>query len=235
MIDAQHEPVRQPHINAPHFPLQQALRAFDPTAKPAPAETGVSAETAGDAAEPDGDDASRPVPSPMPRCGYGAHWADALAAAAEAALTVGPPRMGWQPEVLVHLDLELLRRGDEDSTGRAACRVDEGPDLTREVARRITCDCELRSLLFDGKTGATLDVGRRRRTPTAAQRTALWVRDGGCRFPGCGQRRYVDAHHIVHWTDGGPTSMPNLVLLCRLCRVPHNWHYADRPVMPTGR
>jgi hypothetical protein len=43
-------------------------------------------------------------------------------------------------------------------------------------------------------------------------RRALAARDGGCRFPGCTNRRFVDAHHIVHWADGGETK---LVSLCR--------------------
>ena len=46
-------------------------------------------------------------------------------------------------------------------------------------------------------------------------RRALKRRDGGCRFPGCTCTRFVDAHHIRHWADGGETSMNNLVLLCR--------------------
>ena len=40
------------------------------------------------------------------------------------------------------------------------------------------------------------------------------TRDGGCVFPGCNARR-CDAHHVVHWMDGGLTSLHNLVLLCR--------------------
>jgi hypothetical protein len=43
----------------------------------------------------------------------------------------------------------------------------------------------------------------------------LQSRDGGCRFPGCSHHRFVDAHHIRHWADGGDTSIDNLVLLCR--------------------
>jgi hypothetical protein len=27
--------------------------------------------------------------------------------------------------------------------------------------------------------------------------------------------RRCDAHHITHWADGGPTSLDNLMLLCR--------------------
>jgi hypothetical protein len=37
----------------------------------------------------------------------------------------------------------------------------------------------------------------------------------GCRFPGCDNHRFVDAHHIEHWAHGGGTSLENLVLLCR--------------------
>jgi len=30
----------------------------------------------------------------------------------------------------------------------------------------------------------------------------------------CTNRRFVDAHHVRHWSRGGPTSFDNLVLLC---------------------
>ena len=46
-------------------------------------------------------------------------------------------------------------------------------------------------------------------------RRALKARDGGCRFPGCTNHKFVDGHHIKHWANGGETSLDNLVLLCR--------------------
>jgi len=49
--------------------------------------------------------------------------------------------------------------------------------------------------------------------PTAIKR-ALWSRDKGCVFPGCPHQRFVDAHHIQHWSAGGETSLDNLLLLC---------------------
>ena len=58
--------------------------------------------------------------------------------------------------------------------------------------------------------GARRAASRRR---SAARSTA---RDGGCRFPGCTHQRYVDAHHIEHWAEGGETKLSNLVTLCRL-------------------
>ena len=44
---------------------------------------------------------------------------------------------------------------------------------------------------------------------------ALRSRGHGCRFPGCTHDRFVDAHHIRHWANGGETSLDNLTLLCR--------------------
>lgn len=60
-----------------------------------------------------------------------------------------------------------------------------------------------------------LDVGRASRTATAAIRKALAVRDGGCVMPGCdrGPSR-CEAHHVIHWVDGGVTALHNMVLLC---------------------
>jgi hypothetical protein len=61
-----------------------------------------------------------------------------------------------------------------------------------------------------------LDVGRRTPVVPPAMRRAVIVRDRHCRFPGCDRpHTWCDAHHVVHWADGGPTAVPNLVLLCR--------------------
>jgi hypothetical protein len=66
-----------------------------------------------------------------------------------------------------------------------------------------------------GGDGAVLDLGRARRRPSAALRRAARERDRcRCRFPGCESRR-VDLHHVRHWASGGPTSLANLVSLCR--------------------
>jgi Domain of unknown function (DUF222)/HNH endonuclease len=61
-----------------------------------------------------------------------------------------------------------------------------------------------------------LEVGRTTRVVTAAQRAALFVRDGGCAVAGC-QRppAWCEAHHLRHWLHGGPTDLANLALVCR--------------------
>ena len=64
------------------------------------------------------------------------------------------------------------------------------------------------------RSGQILNVGRKTRTIPPLIRRALEFRDRGCRFPGC-TSKHCDAHHIVHWADGGETKLSNLVLLCR--------------------
>jgi hypothetical protein len=78
----------------------------------------------------------------------------------------------------------------------------------------VACAATL-SWMRHGRDGTVLDVGRRRRTPPAALRRAARERDGcRCRFPGCASRR-ADLHHIRYWSNGGRTSLGNLVSLCR--------------------
>jgi hypothetical protein len=63
--------------------------------------------------------------------------------------------------------------------------------------------------------GHAHDHGRESRTLNRRMRRALHRRDGGqCRFPGCGARAWLHAHHIKHWASGGPTELDNLVSLC---------------------
>jgi hypothetical protein len=55
----------------------------------------------------------------------------------------------------------------------------------------------------------------RQRCFTEAQRLALAVRDGGCSFPGCDvPAQRCQAHHVIEYQDGGPTSLDNGTLLC---------------------
>jgi len=64
-------------------------------------------------------------------------------------------------------------------------------------------------------TSAVEDRFAQRRADALTMMAETTLRHGGCRFPGCSHRRFVDAHHIEHWADGGKTSIDNLVLLCR--------------------
>jgi len=83
-----------------------------------------------------------------------------------------------------------------------------------ETARRLACDAGIIPVVL-GSRGEPLDIGRLSRTVPTGMRRALELRDGGCRFPGCSRPASCsDAHHILCWARGGPTSLTNLVLLC---------------------
>ncbi|HVE46071.1 MAG TPA: DUF222 domain-containing protein [Acidimicrobiales bacterium] len=138
--------------------------------------------------------------------------ADALVSMAETMLRYGPQARdgGDRYQAVVIVDAEVLA-GD----GPGRCEIDNGPAIPPEVARRITCDSSVIMTIL-GPGGEPLNIGRTSRTIPRAIRRALRIRDGKCRFPGCTQRRFVDGHHIQHWSQGGETSLENLVLLCRL-------------------
>jgi hypothetical protein len=120
-----------------------------------------------------------------------------------------PMILGERPHVVVTVDLEAL----EGRVGRSELQ-DAGP-VTPETARRLACDARVSRVITDGAT-RPLELGRSTRVVPPALRRAVAVRDGGCRFPGCGRPPgWCDAHHVRHWADGGETSLDNLVLLCR--------------------
>ena len=89
-----------------------------------------------------------------------------------------------------------------------------GTVLSAATVRRMACDAAVIPVIL-GSQSQPLDVGRQERLVTRAIRTALWLRDAGCTFPGCTTpAQWTDAHHVRHWLHGGPTSLTNLALLC---------------------
>jgi hypothetical protein len=141
--------------------------------------------------------------------------ADALALMAETLLARGATALaaGDRHLVAVHVDERVLR-DDADHGPSDRSDMEDGPALPPATVRRLCCDGALVALIEDAD-GNPLNVGRKTRAISPAIRRALDARDQGCRFPGCGNTRYVDAHHIHHWADGGETKLANLVLLCR--------------------
>ncbi|MFC7546475.1 DUF222 domain-containing protein [Plantactinospora sp. GCM10030261] len=113
--------------------------------------------------------------------------------------------------------------------------LDTGDAVTAESVRRLACDAGILPAVLNGD-GQVLNMGRQRRLFTGAVRRALALRDGGCAFPGCDRPpRWTQAHHIVHWTDGGPTNLDNGVLLCgHHHRTVHHDGWQVQPI-PGGR
>ena len=88
-----------------------------------------------------------------------------------------------------------------------------GP-VAAATLRKIACDADIIPALL-GTRGEILDLGRKTRLFTPAQRTALTARDQGCAFPDCTiPAPWCEAHHITYWSHDGPTNTNNGVLLC---------------------
>ncbi len=96
-------------------------------------------------------------------------------------------------------------------------RTPNGPGefvVSGRMAQQLSCDATIQRVMVD-PVGKPLDVGRRTRLIPEQIRSALIVRDGRCRFPFCTKPAgWCHAHHVVHWSQGGPTSLDNLILLC---------------------
>ena len=109
-------------------------------------------------------------------------------------------------------DLAVAMPGPD--AGQAVIEQAGGIHVGKEAARRVACDAGLVELRH-AADGEVLDVGRKTRTVPTALRRALQSRDRNqCQFPGC-ESRHCDAHHVMHWADGGETQLFNLVSLCR--------------------
>jgi len=137
--------------------------------------------------------------------------ADALALVAEGFIACAAAEAPGtdRHQIVVHVAEETLR--DRQA---GCCEFEEGPSMAAETARRLACDASVVELI-ENEDGEPLNLGRKRRTVSTPLRRALNARDKGCRFPGCANSRYLDAHHVVHWANGGETKPGNLVSLCR--------------------
>ena len=196
------------HLNATLSPDDG--RAFLDALETARSQIGEEAHECGEkggSAEPQAED--DPAEPPEPLLGDVRSNTEALSLLAESFCAHGArERAGPRARLLVHVDAETLT---DDRFGSA--RLEGGPAVSSELARRLGCDGELRALVERGRRA--LYLGRRTRAISPALNLALRERDLGCRFPGCDNHRFIDAHHIVHWSRGGTTDPENLILLCR--------------------
>jgi uncharacterized protein DUF222/HNH endonuclease len=121
-----------------------------------------------------------------------------------------PVVAGERPHVTVTIDLDTLMGGTSGTS-----EFDHAGPLVPQAARRWACDASITRIVF-GPKSEPLDVGRKTPVVPASMRRAVMARDRRCRFPSCDHpHTWCDAHHVVHWADGGRTSLANLLLLCR--------------------
>jgi hypothetical protein len=104
--------------------------------------------------------------------------------------------------VTIHVDQSALAGGE----GRSALPI--------ESVKRLCCDGHAVVITEDNE-GEPLSIGRKTRiVPAAIKRVVLAKHNDRCTFPGCHNGRFLHIHHIEHWSNGGETSVENLMPLC---------------------
>lgn len=142
--------------------------------------------------------------------------ADGLVSIASLALDQGllPKSGGSKATLNVTTTLHALQ-----ARGGFGGRVEStGGVVGSATMQRIACDAAVARVLLDGEH-IPVELGRAQRLFSPQQRKLLALRDGGCRFPGCGlPPAFTDAHHLHPWQSGGDTNLVNGLLVCR-------WHH----------
>jgi hypothetical protein len=178
--------------------------------------------------------------------GYGQRSADALV---ELGRQGGSVRKsdgtGPRPQLIIRASVDTLA----GTPGAPAGELEGGGTVPAETVQRHACDSAITRITGQGELDHELNHASR--TLPAPTRRALESRDRHCVFPGCTRPPiWCDGHHLVWWTRGGATALPNLALLCR----PHHrmvheesWRLVRqkdgrfsaippaRPVMPSSR
>ncbi|TDD49376.1 HNH endonuclease [Kribbella antibiotica] len=135
--------------------------------------------------------------------------ADALVATMDAA--AGNPDHPGVPHLTVTIDFDDLKAAVGETAG-AVGELVFGNNLSASAVRLLACDAAILPIVLGGDS-QPLDVGTEQRFVNRYMRRALIKRDKGCVV--CKAPPWMcHAHHIIHWANGGPTSMQNLVLLC---------------------
>jgi hypothetical protein len=117
---------------------------------------------------------------------------------------------GPRPQLIIRASLDTLA----GTKGAPAGELDGGGTVPAETVQRYACDSAISRITGRGELDHELNHASR--TLPASTRRALESRDRHCVFPGCTRPLiWCDGHHLVWWTRGGKTVLPNLGLVCR--------------------
>ena len=155
---------------------------------------------------------------------------DALVQLADTALATGrlPVLRTVRPQAIVTIGIEDLL---DPATGPGAAEMGFGAAISAARARWLACDGALSRVVI-GPEGQPLDLGRSHRVVPPHLRRAVEIRDRHCVFAGCwAPHHWCDVHHVLHWLDGGATSLENSGLLCERhhTKVHHGFRIERQP------
>ena len=141
---------------------------------------------------------------------YGQRSADALVELSRQGSGSRRDGAGPRPQLIIRAGLDTLA-GIKDAP---AGELEGGGTVPAETVQRYACDSAISRIT--GQAELEHELNHASRTLPAPTRRALEARDRHCVFPGCTRPlNWCDGHHLVWWTRGGATALPNLALLCR--------------------
>jgi len=143
----------------------------------------------------------------------GAYLADGLVSLADDAI-IGPGTGIGKPTVVLRVDAAALRRGETE--GDETCEIAGVGPVSLATARRLLGDSFVKIVIREGTDIA--NVCHPGRTIPAHLETAIMERDRFCCVPTCDNHQWLEIHHIVAVTNGGPSCASNLVRICK-------WHH----------
>ena len=141
---------------------------------------------------------------------FGQRCADAVVELARQGSGGKHDSAGPRPQLIIRASVDTLA----GLPGAPAGELEGGGTVPAETVQRYACDTAINRITGRGELDN--ELSRATRTLPAPTRRALESRDRHCVFSGCGrQPSWCDGHHLVWWTRGGATTLPNLALLCR--------------------
>jgi hypothetical protein len=114
------------------------------------------------------------------------------------------------PQLIIRASVDTLA----GAPGAPAGELEWGGTVPAATVQRLACDSAISYIAGRGELDAEIHNASRSIPP--ATRRALVARDRHCVFPGCDRPpSWCNGHHIIWWSQGGPTRLENLALLCR--------------------
>jgi hypothetical protein len=139
-----------------------------------------------------------------------------------------PQAGGLNATVVVTMTLETLLGGLK------AVQLDTGEKISAARARKLACEAGIIPAVLGGDS-RVLDLGRKRRFHTQAQRILGTLEQGGCSVEGCDwPPAMTHLHHPVRWVDGGPTNRDAIMICPHHHARAHDTRY-QMTKLPTGK
>jgi hypothetical protein len=117
-----------------------------------------------------------------------------------------PKAGGLNATVVVLMSLDTLMGGLK------AAKLDTSETISPSLARKLACEAGIIPAVLGG-TSQVLDLGRKRRFHSQAQRIVATIEQGGCAVEGCdAPPGLCHMHHPIAWSRGGGTNRDGIMI-----------------------